>query len=155
MAQVIHFQAEKSLSDISVHAPSDLSTSQLTPQAIFRRNSWRPKSFSNVSVDAERDSFFGWDSRKRRLPSWRLREIFRWPSQRCKRIFQRLSRRPQKTSWKRPLMSQLTPQAIFRRLSRRPKESSDMPVCAGKNRTAADILNIYKNLKSDYEDESF
>jgi hypothetical protein len=56
---------------------------------------------------------------------------------------------------KRPQTSQSTPQAIFRRLSRRPKESSDMPVCAGKNRTAADILNIYKNLKSDYEDESF
>jgi len=56
---------------------------------------------------------------------------------------------------KRSPTSQSTPQAIFRFLSLRPKESSDVPVGAGKNRTAADILNIYKNFKSNYEDEPF
>jgi len=108
----------KQSSDVPADASSDLPTSQPTPQAIFQPPSWCPKMFYDVLVDAERNSSVGWDSGKKRLPYWRLREIFRWPQS-----------APQTDL----PTSQSTPKKDLRLFSRRRKRSFDVLFGAPRN----------------------
>ena len=125
----------KRSSDVPVDAPSNLPTSQSTPQEIFRRPSRRLKNFSDISVDAE-------TAGREDCPLDPLERSSVDPVGAANG-----SSDVSVDASKNLPTSQSAPQAIFRSLSPRPKESSDVPVGARKNRTAADILTIYKNIK--------
>jgi len=154
------------------------STSQSTPQAIFRRPSRRPKQSSDVPVDTLNNFstsqltlreillLAGTEGRKIQSVSLKLFiQVFtmlfyggslapHYILEDCPLdTLERSSVDPVSAADrssnvsvntpKRSPTSQSMPQAIFRRLSLCPEETYGVLVGAGKNQTAADILNIY------------